>query len=51
MGRLKLKKNDVITIEPGLYFKNELGIRIEDTVLVKEKSVQLTKMTKKLIII
>lgn len=50
-GRFKLKKNMVITIEPGLYFKKEFGIRIEDTVLVKGKPVQLTKTSKKLVII
>ena len=32
-----VKPGDVITIEPGLYFKNRFGIRIEDTV-VKTKS-------------
>ncbi len=50
-GRLKLKKNTAITIEPGLYFKNKLGIRIEDTILVKDKPIQLTKTTKRLIVI
>lgn len=44
-----IRKNQAITIEPGLYFKNKLGIRIEDTILVKEKSLVLTKITKKLI--
>jgi Xaa-Pro aminopeptidase len=46
-----LKENQVLTIEPGLYFKNKLGIRIEDTVIVKDKPEILTKLTKKLIII
>ena len=32
-----VKPGDVITIEPGLYFKNRFGIRIEDTV-VKTKT-------------
>lgn len=32
-----VKPGDVVTIEPGLYFKNKFGIRIEDTV-VKTKS-------------
>jgi Xaa-Pro aminopeptidase len=30
----ELKENMIITIEPGLYFKNEFGIRLEDTVRV-----------------
>jgi len=46
-----LKKNQIITIEPGLYFKNKLGIRIEDTILVKEKAYILTKMKKRLVVI
>jgi Xaa-Pro dipeptidase len=46
-----LKKNQIITIEPGLYFKNKLGIRIEDTIIVKNKPIILTKTTKKLIVI
>ena len=29
-----LKKGEVITIEPGLYFPGEFGMRIEDTVIV-----------------
>ena len=32
-----VKPGDVVTIEPGLYFKNRFGIRIEDTV-VKTKT-------------
>lgn len=50
-GKKTLKKNQAITIEPGLYFKNKLGIRIEDTILIKEKPLILTKVTKKLVII
>ena len=46
-----LKQNQTITIEPGLYFKNKLGIRIEDTIVVKNKPIILTKLTKELIII
>lgn len=38
-----------ITIEPGLYYKNFGGIRIEDTCLIEEKCKQLTKVTKELI--
>ncbi len=32
---LKLKKNEVITIEPGLYFPEKFGMRIEDTIIVR----------------
>ena len=42
----------VFTIEPGLYIPGLWGIRIEDTVLLKENSCEkLTKMDKELIII
>lgn len=50
-SRSVLKKGQAITIEPGLYFKNKFGIRIEDTLIVKERPVVLTKIKKKLIII
>ena len=46
-----LKKNMIITVEPGIYFKKKFGIRIEDTVLVKDNfSEPLTKFPKKLLI-
>ena len=45
----KLKKNQIITLEPGIYFKNGFGIRIEDMVLVKDKPVYLTKISRRLI--
>ena len=42
----------VITVEPGLYIPGLWGIRIEDTVLVKENSCEIfTKMDKQLLII
>ena len=50
-SRSILKENQSLTIEPGLYFKGKLGIRIEDTIVVKAKPGILTKLTKKLIII
>lgn len=31
----KLRKGEVITIEPGLYFPGEWGMRIEDTIIVR----------------
>jgi Xaa-Pro aminopeptidase/Xaa-Pro dipeptidase len=47
-----LKPQMVVTIEPGLYIPGFWGIRIEDTVLVKENSCEkFTKMDKELIII
>ncbi len=46
-----LKKNMVFTIEPGTYKTKKYGIRIEDTVLLKEKAEVLTKVKKELKII
>ncbi|MFH0979508.1 MAG: Xaa-Pro peptidase family protein, partial [Candidatus Roizmanbacteria bacterium] len=48
----KLLPNQVTTIEPGFYFENKWGMRIEDTVLVKKDGVEvLTKFDKKPLII
>ncbi len=47
-----LKENMIITIEPGIYIKNKLGIRIEDTcVMTKKGCIPLTKSSKSLIVI
>jgi len=37
----------VVTIEPGIYIPNKLGIRIEDLVVVKKNGcLNLTKLDK-----
>lgn len=47
-----LKEGDIVTIEPGIYFKGKFGIRIEDDYLVtKQGAQQLTNLTKELIIL
>jgi Xaa-Pro aminopeptidase len=47
-----LKAQMVVTVEPGVYLPGHWGIRIEDSILVKENSCEkLTKMDKELIII
>ena len=50
-GKHILRKDQTITVEPGLYFKNKLGIRIEDTILVRNKPIILTKISKALTVI
>ena len=47
----KIKEGSIFTIEPGIYLKN-LGIRIEDDILIENKKVKvLTKIGKVLLII
>lgn len=45
-----IRKNQVFTIEPGIYFKNKFGIRIEDDVMINNsgKTKILTKTSKEL---
>ena len=47
----RIKNSMVFTIEPGIYFPKRFGIRIEDTLLFKNKPVLLTKTSKDLLII
>lgn len=44
-----LRKGNVFTIEPGLYYKDRFGIRIEDDVLISGKAKVLTKAPKELV--
>ncbi len=45
-----LEENMVITIEPGIYFKNKFGVRIEDMVIVKKDGFEIiTQSPKELI--
>jgi Xaa-Pro dipeptidase len=44
----KLHEGMVITVEPGIYIKDEFGVRIEDVVHIKKKAVLLNKIKKKI---
>jgi Xaa-Pro aminopeptidase len=45
----KLKENMAITIEPGVYLANKFGIRIEDSLIVKDRPIIMHKFTKDLL--
>ncbi len=47
----KLKENMAITVEPGIYIPNKFGIRIEDSLIVKQKPIVMHKFTKELVTI
>jgi Xaa-Pro aminopeptidase len=47
--KTRLAKNDVITDEPGIYFRGKYGIRIEDTLLIGKKTEVFTRFTKDLV--
>ncbi len=35
-GEFILEKDMVVTVEPGIYIKDQFGVRIEDDILVKK---------------
>ena len=47
----KLRKDMTITIEPGIYIPNKFGVRIEDSVIVRDRPIVMHKFTKDLIVI
>jgi len=48
-SKFKLKLNDIVTCEPGIYFPNKFGIRIEDLLVIKKDNPEiLSKTSKKL---
>ncbi|TWT97494.1 M24 family metallopeptidase [Neorhodopirellula pilleata] len=40
-SKAKLRSGMVVTVEPGVYFENEFGIRIEDDILVTDNGYEL----------
>lgn len=52
LGEANAMENVVFTVEPGVYFENEFGIRIEDTVVIKDGRIKrLTVSAKDLLTI
>jgi Xaa-Pro aminopeptidase/Xaa-Pro dipeptidase len=47
----KLEKNMAITVEPGIYIPKKFGVRIEDSLIVKDVPILLHKFTKDLVIV
>ena len=47
----KLKKDMAVTVEPGIYIPNKLGVRIEDSVIVRDRPIIMHKFTKDLVVI
>jgi len=47
----KLKKDMAITVEPGIYIPKKFGVRIEDSLIVKDRASVMHKFTKDLIVI
>ena len=46
-----LQKNMAITVEPGIYIPGKFGVRIEDSVIVQAKPINMHRFTKELIIL
>lgn len=44
-----LQKNMAVTVEPGIYIPDKFGVRIEDSVIVQDKIINMHKFTKELI--
>ncbi|MFQ6025146.1 MAG: M24 family metallopeptidase [Nitrosopumilaceae archaeon] len=51
LSESKLEKNMTITVEPGIYLPKKFGVRIEDSLIVKNKAEVMHKFTKELITI
>lgn len=45
----KLEKDMAITVEPGIYIPKKFGIRIEDSLIVRERPIVMHKFTKELV--
>ena len=45
----KLAKNMAVTVEPGIYIPGKFGIRIEDSIIIKDRQLVMHKFTKDLV--
>ena len=50
-NKTKLEKDMAITVEPGIYIPKKFGVRIEDSLIVREKPIIMHNFTKDLIIV
>lgn len=48
-GETKLKKDMAITVEPGIYVPGRFGVRIEDSLIVKDRPLVMHRFTKDLV--
>lgn len=46
-----LQSNMAITVEPGIYIPEKFGVRIEDSVIVRDRPVVMHKFTKDLVVV
>lgn len=49
LSKTTLKKNMAITVEPGIYVPGKFGIRIEDSLVVKDRPLIMHRFTKDLV--
>ncbi|HVC84227.1 MAG TPA: Xaa-Pro peptidase family protein [Solirubrobacteraceae bacterium] len=51
-GEEPLRAGNVVTVEPGIYLPGELGVRIEDLIVVRQEGAQiLSSFTKELLVL
>ena len=48
---IDLNPGNVFTVEPGIYIPNKFGVRIEDSVIVRDRPIIMHKFPKDLIVI
>ena len=46
-----LEKDMAITVEPGIYVPGSFGVRIEDSIIVRDRPISMHKFTKDLVVV